>query len=60
MKQVPSDPQILGFIEQNLITMATLRPEFVHTLSFVILGVNYFQMLSDVQLVLLLRHCLLY
>jgi len=40
--------------------MATLRPEFVHTLSYVIFGVNYFQMLSDVQLVLLPRCCLLY
>jgi hypothetical protein len=59
-KQVPTDPQILGSIEQNLIAMATLRPGFVHTLSYVILGVNYIQMLSDVQLVRLPRYCLLY
>jgi len=36
MKQVPTDPQILGSIEQNLFTMATLRPGFVHTLSYII------------------------
>jgi len=60
MKQVPTDPQILDSIEQNLFAVATLRPGFVHTLSYIILCVNYLRMLSDVQLVRHPRCCLLY